>query len=148
MHTEDALDVPDLLHILIGEPDRGKQLDILQIIFVKIRVSRIFHVRDTGFHAGEESHAQGDDQQDGEKAPEALADLPQRILPERAVHQYSILSTGSGCSLISTLSMRPLRTLMTLSPIAVSARLCVMTMTLTPRWRHVSCSSLRICFPV
>ena len=148
MYALHAFDTANGFHILFGEANGGDQLDILHVVCIKICICRIFHIRHAGLHAGKEGNAQRYDEQDGQKASQTFFDLPQDILQQCTAHQYSILSTGRGCSLRSMLSMRPLRTLMTLSPIAVKARLCVMTMTQTPLSRQVSCNSLRICLPV
>ena len=75
-------------------------------------------------------------------------DFPIMFIPPFHINYHSICSIGSGFSLTVTLSTTPFFTLITLSPIAVSARLCVITTTVTPLSRHVSCNSFNICLPV
>ena len=61
---------------------------------------------------------------------------------------HSILSTGVGAGFVSTAVTVPLLMWMTRSAIAVSAELCVMTMTVRPVLRQVSCKSFSTCLPV
>ena len=61
---------------------------------------------------------------------------------------HSILSTGTGSGFVSVLCTVPLLMWITRSAMAVSAVLCVMTMTVRPVWRQVSCNRRSTCLPV
>lgn len=61
---------------------------------------------------------------------------------------HSISSILVTCSLRRISEIRPLFTLITLSAIAVSAELCVITTTVIPVSRHVSCNNLSTALPV
>ena len=61
---------------------------------------------------------------------------------------HSIFSTGMGFSFTTILSTRPFFTWITLSAMGAMAVLWVMTTTVIPSLRQVSCSSLRMDLPV
>ena len=105
------------------------------------------HVGGGGQKSGQKARAQRHNGKNGEEPAEGPPHRPGALLEKRPLY-HSICSTGTGEGLRSLLTIFPLLTRMTRSAMAVSAVLWVMTITVLPVERQVSCSSLRMLFPV
>ena len=62
MNPFHSVNLANCLHIFIRKSDRGKQLNILHIIFIEISISCIFHIRNACPDAGKKGNAQCHDQ--------------------------------------------------------------------------------------
>ena len=120
---------------------------VVEVGVVIILAGGVAHIRRCDQQTRQKAAAQRHDGKNGKKAAEAAAHRPDTGLPEGTVY-HSICSTGTGPGLTSLLMIRPLFTRMTRSAMAVRAVLWVMTMTVLPVERQVSCSSFRMLLPV
>ena len=109
---------------------------------------RVFHISCRRFYACKESHTYKHNTKNRYESAEAFFNFPEGIFYQCFLHYHSILSTGIGFSLISISDISPFFTFITLSPIAVSARLWVITITVTFLSRQVSYRSFKIDLPV
>ena len=135
--------------VLVGNAKGGDDIAVHKSGAVKVVVGGVLHIGRRGPQAGQERHRQGGQHQNGQKPAESMPDLPEGV-GEQAVFPlyHSISSTGVGCSLSSIFSTFPLLIWITRSAMGVRAVLWVMTTTVMPSCRQVSCSSFRICLPV
>ena len=146
-------DGPDPLHpgeglrVAVFQTQRAHHAQVIEVALVVQFADGVAHVRRGGQQPRQKAGAQRHDEKDRQKTAEAAPDGPEVRLEKRLFY-HSIISTGMGSALTSLLTMRPLLTRMTRSAMAVRAVLWVMTTTVLPVWRQVSCSSLRMLLPV
>ena len=142
--------------IFVSQSQCGDDPQVHKVLLVVIHIKRVLHVRRRHAQPGQKPYRKKVHYQEGEELLLRVKDLPDRICqkpvpcahPTSLSDHHSICSTGTGSSLISSLSTFPFRMWITLSAIGVSARLCVMTMTVIPFSLQVFCRSARICLPV
>ena len=119
-----------------------------------ILLGGILHIGARCFQAGEKSGADRNDAEQRKKAFLCTPRTPQRIAKKRvffhpiSLYYQMISDTGTGSACTVTSETCPPRSSMTLSAIGVSARLCVMMMTVMPSVRQQSWSSCKTAFPV
>ena len=120
---------------------------VVQVGFAIQLAHRMAHIGGGGQQTGQKARAQCHDEKNRQKPAEAAPNRAETLLEKRTLY-HSINSTGVGEGLTSLPTIWPLFTRMTRSAMAVRAVLWVMTMTVFPVVRQVSCSSLRILLPV
>ena len=134
-------------HILVGKAEGTDQAEIVQVQFINIGICRLENGWFGNTQSGKKAHAQGNDGEDGEIAPERTTDTAQHRFPQHRLH-HSISSTGVTFAFFSCRSTVPFFTEITRSAIAVNALLWVMMTTVMPVSRLVSCNSFKTCLPV
>ena len=136
----------------VGEAERRDDADVHERRAVVEFVGRQLHVGSRHAQARVEARAERDDGRDGQETPERMGDGADGFGVERVLHScavyHSMDSAEAGASFTSTLATRPSRIWMTRSAMSVNAELCVMSTTVLPVLKNVSCNSLRIALPV
>ena len=147
--VRDSRRVPDDGDVLLGQTHGGKHSDIHQVGFIVVPVGGYPHIRGGGQKSRKEPDTQRGNGENRQKPADALPDLPKNHLCVGFLHSYhSILSTGVGSVFSSEETTVPLLIWITRSAIAVSAWLWVITITVRPVFRQVSCSSFSTALPV
>ena len=82
------------LRVLVRQTQGGEDMEVHQILLVKIQIRRLLHVRGRGPEPRQEAHCQGGEDQQGEKAAEGVSDLPQSVRDDAVVPQLHTNSSG------------------------------------------------------
>ena len=154
-----ALSGANGFHVLLREAEGAHEAGVHEAVLVIIAVHRGAHVRRGGAQAAVKAGSECDDHEQSHEAAPRVRDGAQRILPKsssvhsnppsaRAVCHHSIVSAETGEGFVSMAVTFPFRMWITRSAMAVNAWLCVMTTTVRPVWRQVSCSRHRMALPV
>ena len=92
IHAGHSIHLPDSGNILLCHADGRHNLQIHEIIVIKISIRSIFHHRYTVPYSGEEGDSDADDGKDGKEATEGFADFPQGIFQKGFLFHISIQS--------------------------------------------------------
>ena len=82
------------LRVLVRQTQGGEDMEVHQVLLVKIQIRRLLHIRGRGPQARQEAHCQGGEDQQGEKAAEGVSDLPQSVCDDAVVPQLHTNSSG------------------------------------------------------
>ena len=147
--------------VAVRQSEVGQHLNVGKVQRIRVIVAGVLHVRRSRLESGEERDRKRHQDQNRQKAASCVADLAQEILVHGAAHRafllsskfkpffyHSMFSTGVGVLFVTISATVPFLMRITRSAIGVSALLCVMTTTVTPLCRQVSCRSFKICLPV
>ena len=140
----------DGFQVVLRQAQGGEDTGVVHAALVVVVVGGYPHVPGGGQQPRQKAHAQGHNGQNGQEPGEGALYGAEDRFSIGLVHgaHHSISSTGVGCLFTSLEMALPLLMRITRSAMAVRALLWVMTITVRPVLRQVSCKSCKTALPV